>query len=180
VWRGYLDRIKGGDQDALAALYDQTSAVVFGIAQRVLESRADAEEVALDVYKQIWRGAHAYDVNRGSVGSWLVLLARSRALDRRRTKASQVRVERSWDDEPGIQPVTSGFEQNSVIALDYQRVSVALGALPAEQRQVIEMGFLLGLSHSELSAKLNLPLGTVKTRIRQGMLKLRQLLGEAA
>ena len=177
VWKDCLERIKGGDQAALAEFYNETCSLVFGIAQRVLESRADAEEISLDVYKQIWRGARSYDGARGSVAAWLIMLARTRAIDRRRSRASQDRAEVSWHRESERTGDSSGFERNSLIRLDYQRVSAALAQIPEEQRQVIELAFFQGLSHSEMAGHLLLPLGTVKTRIRQGMIKLRDMLG---
>ncbi len=179
VWRNYLSRIGEGDQDALAAFYDQSSGYVFGIAQRMLESHEDAEEVALDVYKQIWRGPRGYDSTRGSVAAWLMTMTRSRALDRLRSKAARGRVEQPWDPDRGLEPSAGGFEEQSLLALDRRRILAALGNLPAEQRRVIEMAFFRGLSHGELAEQLGLPLGTVKTRIRQGMMKLRQSLSEA-
>ena|SRR5271165_5375340 len=177
AWRALLGRIRENDQDALAALYDQSSALVFGVAQRILGSREDAEEIALDVYKQIWRGAQTYDDSRGAVMSWLVMLTRSRALDRIRSRASRERVEHAWDSEPGTEPSAPSFEERSLLALDSSRVTKALASLPAEQREAIEMAFFEGLSHSELAQRLDIPLGTIKTRIRQGIMKLRQALG---
>jgi RNA polymerase sigma-70 factor, ECF subfamily len=163
----------------LAAFYDQSSRYVFGIAQRMLGSREDAEEVALDVYKQIWRGPRGYDSSRGSVASWLTTMTRSRALDRIRSRAARGRIEQPWEPDSGIEPATEGFEQNSLMALDQRRITAALMTLPPEQRQLIEMAFFAGLSHGELAERLATPLGTVKTRIRQGMMKLRESLGEA-
>lgn len=179
AWRNYLGRIEQGDQDALAAFYDQSSGFVFGIAQRMLDSHEDAEEVALDVYKQIWRGPRGYDSARGSVAAWLMTMTRSRALDRIRSKAARGRVEQPWDPEGGLEPSAGGFEEQSLLALDKRRILAALGTLPAEQRELIELAFFRGLSHSELAEQMCQPLGAVKTRIRQGMMKLRQTLGEA-
>ena len=178
AWRQYLGRIGDGDQDALAAFYDQSSGYVFGIAQRMLGSREDAEEVALDVYKQIWRGPRGYDSSRGSVASWLTTMTRSRALDRIRSRAARQRMEQPWEADSGIEPAVEGFERNSLLKLDQRRIAAALLTLPPEQRQMIEMAFFAGLSHGELAERLATPLGTVKTRIRQGMMKLRESLGE--
>lgn len=177
MWKGYLDRLRDGDQEALGSLYDETSSLVFGIAQRVLESRADAEEICLDVYKQIWRGAQSYNAARGSVTAWLIMLARTRAIDRRRSRASQDRAENSWHRESERNGSLGNFERDSLIQLDHKRVAAALAAIPEEQRRTIELAFFQGLSHSELASRLDIPLGTVKTRIRQGMIKLREILG---
>jgi RNA polymerase sigma-70 factor, ECF subfamily len=180
TWRVLLGRIKDGDQDAFESFYDQTGALVFGIVKRMTESQADAEEIALDVYKQIWRATGSYEESRGSVTAWLVTMARSRALDRIRSKASRARIEQPWEATSGFEPSHSGFENRTMFALDYQRVTAALAAIPPEQRHAIEMSFFQGLSHSEVSETLGMPVGTIKTRIRQGMLKLRRILEKEA
>jgi RNA polymerase sigma-70 factor (ECF subfamily) len=166
-----VDRIDRRDQDALAALYDQTSSLVYSLALRILRSPVDAEEVTVDVYSQIWRTARAFDSRRGSVMTWLVTITRTRALDRLRSRVHRSqREEPLTQDVPGV--VTCHFEAKHLI-------QTALKRLSPDQRRVIEMSFFSGMSHSELAESLGLPLGTVKTRLRLGMMKLRGLLQPA-
>ncbi|MDX2032391.1 MAG: sigma-70 family RNA polymerase sigma factor [Blastocatellia bacterium] len=171
-------KIAAGDQAAMAALYDSTSRLVYGLALRVLGDAATAEEVTLDVYTQVWRQAAAYDTGRGSPLAWLTTIARSRAIDRLRS---------GWQDQQRKQPLetvgdapasaAAGPEEMTVAAERQRFVRQALAQLAPEQREVLELAYYSGLSHSEISAKLNQPLGTVKTRTRLGMIKLREALG---
>jgi RNA polymerase sigma-70 factor (ECF subfamily) len=171
--------VAGGDQAALGTLYDSTSRVIFGLALRILNDRATAEEVMLDVYTQVWRQAASYDLQRGSPMAWLMTIARSRAIDRLRS---------GWQDQQRKEPLeaigdarsdSSSPEENAEIAERRKLVRQALSQISAEQRELIELAFYGGLSHSEIALEKNLPLGTVKTRIRLGMLKLREMLGPA-
>ena len=165
-----------GDQAALATFYDRTSPQVFGLALKILNNREAAEEVTLDVYTQVWRQAHTYDRTRGTPGAWLMMLARTRAIDRFRAGAVEhgriesldaVELFISADDTP----------EQDVEGLERRRyVQQALEVLTAEQRQAIALAYFYGLSQSEIAEKLQLPLGTVKTRIRLGMMKLREAL----
>jgi RNA polymerase sigma-70 factor, ECF subfamily len=178
AWRELVARVRSGDQDALAALYDESSPLVYGLTLRVLGNKADAEEVTLDVYKQIWRAAKDYDPSRASVQAWIVMLARTRAIDRQRQAATRMRVEQPMEDATRWRATQSGPEEQTAASEAARRLRLALAALAHEQREAIELAFYSGLSHSELSARLGAPLGTVKTRIRQGMLKLRRELGD--
>lgn len=177
IWKKLIDRIRAGDQTALAELYDESSPLVFGLTFRILGNAADAEEVTLDVYKQIWRTAPDYDAGRGSVSAWVVTLARTRAIDRQRHAATRIRVEQPMENSVGFRAPHPGPEEQSVISQTERRVRHALGVLSEEQREAIELAFFSGLTHSELSNRLGAPLGTVKTRIRQGMLRLRKEFG---
>lgn len=170
AWRSYLERLKSGDQDALGSLYDESSSLVYGVVRRVLDNRADAEEVVLDVYKQIWRGVQSYDEGRGTATAWLITLARSRSLDRRRATATQTRAEFPLLGE--TQEMVSAGNAGEA-AMERGRLLMAMSTLTTEQREVVELAFFQGLTHSELAARLGLPLGTVKTRIRQGLLRMR-------
>ncbi len=178
-WTALIRAIASGDQAALSTLYDATSRLVFGLALRVLNDRATAEEVMLDVFTQVWRQAANYDLDRGSPMAWLMTIARSRAIDRLRS---------GWQDQQRKQPLdvvgdvrSSGIspEEATIISERRKLVRNALGAISTEQRELIELAYYGGLSHSEIALQTNLPLGTVKTRIRLGMLKLRELLGPA-
>jgi len=171
-----ISRIASGDQSALAALYDATCRIVFGLVLRILSDHPTAEEVALDVYTQVWRQASTYDGQRGSPVAWLLTIARSRAIDRlRSTKQEQQRKE-PLDAASAESAATADPEEESVISERKRIVRLALEQLSPEQREVIELAYFSGLSHSEIAAKLGQPLGTVKTRTRLGMMKLRDAL----
>lgn len=175
-WMGYLERVSSGDEHALAAFYDETSTLVYGLAIRMLGSAEDSEEVTLDVYNQVWRKAATFDSSRGSLLSWLVTLTRSRALDRIRARTSRQRNLEPLPTERDLADKASTPEQETALGQERRIVLGALGQLPPEQRRAIELAFFDGLSHSEVAVALNEPLGTVKTRIRLGMMKLRDLL----
>ncbi|BFU95375.1 MAG: RNA polymerase sigma factor SigK [Nitrospira sp.] len=165
-----------GDQTALATFYDRTSPQVFGLVYKILNNHEAAEEVTLDVYTQVWRQAHTYDTTRGAPGAWLMTLARTRAIDRFRAGAAEhgriesldaVELFASDDDTP--EQDVEGQERR-------RYVQQALAVLTAEQREAVALAYFYGLSQSEIAEKLRLPLGTVKTRIRLGMSKLREAL----
>ncbi|MFN7941160.1 MAG: sigma-70 family RNA polymerase sigma factor [Thermoanaerobaculia bacterium] len=168
-----------GDEGAFEELYRSTSARAFGLAVRMVRDRAVAEEVVLDAYAQLWRKARQYDAGRGPVIAWILLLVRSRAIDRLRFEALPTRAMLPVDEVAGeradaaLDPEASTLETERA-----QRVRAALATLPREQRVAIEAAFFGGLSHSEVAAALDAPLGTVKTRIRTGLLTLRRLLAE--
>ena len=174
-WTALIGRSADGDQSALAALFDASNRLVFGIVLRVLGDRAAAEEVLLDVYTQVWRQAAAYDPGRGRPAAWLLMIARTRAIDRLRSGRFEQRREpiEAAENEPS--PVGNP-EEASVDSERRNLVRTALGNLAPEQRQVIELAYFGGLSHTEIATKTGQPLGTVKTRARLGMLKLSELL----
>jgi len=172
TWAGYVRRIAVGDQGALAALYDATNRLIYGMTLRILRNPADAEEVTLDIYTQVWRSAASFDDRRGSATAWLVTMARSRAIDRLRSRANRGQREEALLETDGSAPAAS-----SVLPGVAGEVQAALLALAPEQREVIELAYWYGYSHSELAARLGQPLGTIKTRIRMGMMKLRSQLG---
>jgi len=172
-------RTAAGDADAFAALFDRHSPRVLGFLIELLRSRGEAEEVLQEVFLQAWRRAGRYDPDRGSVPGWLLLLARSRALDRIRSRRSRVRREQAVDEDErsagrgGEPPVgTRRLEQEERT----RQVFSALGELPDEQRRAVELAFFEGLSHSQIARRLEAPLGTVKSRILLGMKKLRRTL----
>jgi RNA polymerase sigma-70 factor (ECF subfamily) len=176
---GHADLIRalaGGDQQALASLYDSTSRTVYGLVLRILGDAGAAEEVLLDVYTQAWRQAAAYCEGRGSPMAWLTTIARSRAIDRlRRGRAEQQRTEPL--DEATLRAASADDIEGGVAARERRAVvRAALEALSPEQREVIELAYYGGLSHSEIAAAKGLPLGTVKTRTRLGMSRLREML----
>jgi RNA polymerase sigma-70 factor (ECF subfamily) len=178
-WALLLQRIANGDQTAVAELYDATVNLVFGLALRVLGDRAVAEDVVIEVYSQVWGQARAYDPQRGTPLSWLLTLTRSRSIDMLR---SRQRVHATEPLEEASQAVagTPDPEESSSVAERRRVVYRALDSLPEDQRQVIELAYFADLSHTEIAAKLGQPLGTVKTRIRTGLVRLRELLGPLA
>lgn len=172
-------RTAAGDADAFADLFDRHSPRVLGLLIRFLGSRGEAEEVLQEVFLEVWRGAGRYDPSRGSVGGWLLLLARSRALDRIRSRRSRVQRERAVHEdgeaagrggEPAVGTRRLEAEER------FHEVFSALGELPDEQRRAVELAFFEGLSHSQIARRLEAPLGTVKSRILLGMKKLRRTL----
>jgi RNA polymerase sigma-70 factor (ECF subfamily) len=175
-WAQLITLTAQGDQDALARFYDRTSPQVFGVIYRILNNREAAEEVTLDVYTQVWRQAHAYDQTRGTPGAWLMTLARTRAIDRFRAGAAEHGRIESLD---AVEFFASGDDTPEQEVEGQQRrryVQQALAALTAEQRQAVGLAYFYGLSQSEIAEKLQLPLGTVKTRMRSGLIKLREAL----
>jgi RNA polymerase sigma-70 factor, ECF subfamily len=181
-WRSYVRAAAGGDSRALASLYDETCSLVYGIALRVLRNEADAEEVTSDVYSQVWRNASTFDSTRGSVNAWLTMLARSRSIDRLRVRA-RTRKEETLDTVANVAAAGETPETASWLGQQRTRVRAALQCLSPEQREAIELAYFSGLTQSELAERLQQPLGTIKTRIRLGMIKLRerlQFVAEAA
>lgn len=165
-----------GDQAALAKLYDTTNRLIYGLILRVLGDTGAAEEVLLDVYSQVWRQAASYDTQRGSPLAWLTTIARSRAIDRLRSGWQTQQRQESLDVVTDRETSAFSPEENTVMAERQRLVKQALAALSPEQREVIELAYYSGLSHTEIAERLGQPLGTVKTRTRLGMKKLRDAL----
>jgi RNA polymerase sigma-70 factor (ECF subfamily) len=171
-----LRRIAVGDGEALTGLFDLHSPVALGLLVRILGDRAEAEEVLQEVFLQVWTQADRYDAARSSPRGWLLMLARSRALDRLRRREARRRREEESAEEEGrlaIEPEGTGRLE---AAERQSRVSSALGVLSPEQRHCIELAFYEGLTHTQIAERLKAPLGTVKSRILLGMGKLRQAL----
>jgi RNA polymerase sigma-70 factor (ECF subfamily) len=178
-----VERVATGDQSALAELYDATNRLIYSLVLRVLVDMSSAEEALIDVYTQVWRQAASYDATRGAPLAWMATIARSRAIDRLRSGWQDQRRKESLD-VLGDAPANGSSPEESAAASERQRfIREALNLLTPEQRRVIELAYYSGLTHSEIAEKLNLPLGTVKTRTRLGMMKLREalapLLGES-
>ena len=178
--------IAGGNPDALGSLYDRHASAVMGLCLRVLGVRADAEEVLSDVFLQVWEQAERYEVSRGSVVSWLMNLARSRAIDRLRSVGRRERIVAATEDPaavadraPAAAAAARGSEsaaepfREAALGQQRSRVEAALRALEPSQRRAVELSFFEDLSHSEIAQQLGEPLGTVKSRIRQGLIRLR-------
>ncbi len=171
-----MGRIAAGDREAFARLFDRHSPVVLGLLLRVLGSRSEAEEVLQEVFLQIWRQAERYEPGRSTPRGWMLVLARSRALDTVRSREARHRreIEVSADNPHHIsQPVgMGGLEEKE----RQEQLSSALELLPPDQRRCIELAFFEGLTQSQIASRLEAPLGTVKSRIHLGMHKLRQAL----
>lgn len=164
-----LHRVIARDAGALGELYDRHSRLIFGLILRILKDRSDAEEVLQEVFVQAWTRAGTYNLGLGSPLGWLLGIARNRAIDRLRRKSVNLRAV-SAAAEP-----FAADDPEQLAALDERRrrVQKALDALPPDQRELIEQAYFLGLTHTELAARFSLPLGTVKTRIRAGIVSLR-------
>lgn len=171
-----LQAIARRDETALGSLYDRYRLILFGLLVRILSSREEAEDILQEVFLQVWRRAADFDERRGKPFTWLVTLARSRAIDRLRQLASRGRVANAAAKET--------TEEVSDAALDAIRseqrevVSRALAELPEEQRRALLLAYFEGLTQTEIATRIGAPLGTVKTRMRSGMIKLRELLGQ--
>jgi len=176
---GLVERMAQGHQDALAQLYDATSSTINGLLRRMLEHPEDAEEVLLDVYMKAWKYAGAYSEKRGSVQAWLVTMARNTAIDRIRQKSAQPKM-MAFEPDETTEPVSgdSSPEEQSLDRERRRRVQQVLNELPDEQREALVLAFFGGLTHVELAEQLGEPLGTIKSRIRMGLMRLRGLLEE--
>jgi RNA polymerase sigma-70 factor (ECF subfamily) len=188
-----MDAVASRDEAALSVLYDRHASAVLGVCTRILKERSEAEEVTGDVFTELWDRAERYDATRGHPVAYLLNLARSRAIDRLRTTARRERVV----IDPGFGATPSGEPRRSAEAVAASspfadarteqmrsHIERAMGGLHAEQKKEIALAYFDGMSHSEIASALNEPLGTVKTRIRQGLLRLREsldaLYGEGA
>ncbi len=168
-----------GDERAAATLYDRHAGLVLALALRITSDRGDAEDVVVESFAQAWEQAARYDATRSAVVSWLANIARSRALDLVRARGR--REQRVAADSTVVESTATPVEGDDVLSQLEQaerdaRVAGALAVLPEPQRAAIELAFYEGLSHAEIADRIATPLGTVKTRIRMGMQKLRELL----
>lgn len=176
-WRAYLDGIRQRDPDALARLYDETASLLYGLALRILNDPADAEEIVMDAYQHVWKSAESFDAERGTVWGWLTVVTRSRAIDRLRRAGS--RRTRELPIQGTLETASSNPvpEAESIFRQERARVREAVAMLVPEQREAIELAYFRGLTHVEVAEALGAPLGTIKTRIRVGMRRLRDMLG---
>lgn len=160
--------IRAGDQGAMADLYDRYSGIVYGVALRVLTNTTAAEDIVQEVFLQLWRNPQAFDANRGRLAAWLAVIARNRAIDQLRKRPAE--------DDIDELPISTGvnLEDESSQRLAVEKVRGVLVQLPQDQRKALEMAFFEGMTHTEIAGKTGEPLGTVKTRIRTGLLALRK------
>jgi RNA polymerase sigma-70 factor (ECF subfamily) len=165
-----------GDGSAVAELYDRHGRAIYSLALRMLTDAAEAEDVVQDVFTQAWKQASRYDASRAPVIGWLMVMTRARALDRLRARKS--RITPTTLDTTTIDPADPGpgLDQQAISREEAAKLRGALAALPDAQREAIELAYYKGLSQSDIAEQLSQPLGTVKTRMRAGLLKLRDVL----
>jgi RNA polymerase sigma-70 factor, ECF subfamily len=175
-WLQLVRAVADGDQRALHSLYEQTYRIVFTLIVRITSNQETAEEVTLDVFYDVWRKASTYDPANGSVVGWIMNQARSRAIDRLRFDQRKKRVNTSSES---LQPITDIVDPQQAFLLEEQSrlLRSALEVLTPEERKAIEIAFFSQLTYEQTASKLSQPLGTVKTRIRSGLGKLREALG---
>ena len=171
-----LRRSARGDETAFAEVYDATSARVYGLVLRVVRDPAQAEEVAQEVYLEIWRTATRFDPDRGSALSWMMTIAHRKAVDRVRSAEAASRRDTTYHRE--TRPVDHDATAEAATAsLEATRVRQALLELTTVQREALELAYFGGYTHTEVAAMLELPVGTAKTRIRDGLIRLRDAMG---
>lgn len=177
---GELLKLSGlGDEVAFAQLYDASSARVFGLALRVVRDSAQAEEVVQEGFLEIWRTAARFDPNKGSALSWLFTIVHRKAVDRVRSAEASTRRETTYHHK--TQPIEHDTTAEAVEAsFEARRVRTALDTLTAVQRQALELAYFGGYTHTEVASMLDLPVGTAKTRIRDGLIRLRDAMGVGA
>jgi RNA polymerase sigma-70 factor, ECF subfamily len=168
-----------GNHAALAKCYDAIGPAVFSLAVRMLRDRPAAEDVTQDIFIQVWRQCGNYDTTRGSAEAWVMMIARTRILDRLRSRAAGVVLKSVGDNLPDAPDAEDWPDDLAISHEDAVNVRVALAALPDDQKQAIKLAFFDGLTHVEIAAKVGVPLGTIKTRIRLGLLKIKEKLGSA-
>ncbi len=175
-----LALVAKGDRDAFAALYDAMSARLFGLVRRVLRDPAQSEEVTQEVLLEVWRTAARFDPERGSASAWVMTMAHRRAVDRVRSEQAA----RDRDDRAGVRDnATDAFDvvaEEVEVRLEHEQVRAALGQLTRLQREAVELAYYGGYTYREVAELLDAPLGTVKTRLRDGLIRLRDALGVTA
>ncbi|MGE5322472.1 MAG: RNA polymerase sigma factor [Actinomycetota bacterium] len=163
-----IARLRAGDENAMADVYDRYSGIVYAVALRVLGNTSSAEDVVQEVFLQLWRNPQAFDADRGKLAPWLAVIARNRSID--------VLRKRPMEDDIDEVPVSTGVNLEDEFA-EHQAINKVRGVLaqlPQDQRRLLEMAFFEGMTHSEIAARSGEPLGTVKTRIRSGLQALRK------
>ena len=167
--------LRSGQVQALSLLYDRYSRLVYGLALKILANSEEAEDITQDIFLALWQ-RQTYNPNRGSLGSFLTTMTRSRAIDKLRSRGTRYRFLLRWEGMTRSETVTAAPLEQASLKERSQIIYTALEQLPSNERQVLEIAYYEGLSQSEIAKRLEIPLGTVKTRSRQGLLKLRQAL----
>jgi len=176
-----VTRMARGDGQALAELYDRHGRSVYALGVRILGDASEAEDLTQDVFTLAWKNAARYDPARGAVAAWLLVTARTRAIDRLRARKSRP-AGPGGDDGTRLAAIPDATPSVDVIVAASQQATAvrhAMHSLPAEQRDALELAYFQGLSHSEIADKTGIPLGTIKTRIRTGLLRLREVMAPA-
>jgi RNA polymerase sigma-70 factor (ECF subfamily) len=163
-----ISAIRSGNQEAMAQLYDSYSSVVYAVALRVLGDAAAAEDVLQEIFMQLWRDPGSFDASRGNLAPWLAVIARNRAVDVLRKRRPQTEISEAV---VSVEPDLAGEADRGRTV---EKVRAVLKDMPAQQRSALEMAYFEGYSHSEISEKTGEPLGTIKTRIRTGLMLLRK------
>ena len=174
-----LGRVAEGDEVAFAELYDRSSDRVLGLVRRLLKDHAQSEEVTQEIFLEVWQNATRYEAAKGSATTWILTMAHRRAVDRIRSSQST----RDRDTKIGLRDMETDYDSVSEsveIRVEHERVGQALQRLTELQRQAVTLSYYGGYSHSEVAEMLNVPVGTVKTRLRDGMIRLRDDLGVAS
>jgi RNA polymerase sigma-70 factor (ECF subfamily) len=174
-----LSRVADGDQVAFGELYDQIAPRVLGLVRRLLKDFAQSEEVTQEIFLEIWQNAKRYDPNKGGASTWILTMAHRRAVDRIRSSQST----RDRDTKIGIRDFETEYDSVSEtveVTMESERVKKAMSRLTELQRQAVSLAYYGGYSHSEVATMLSVPIGTVKTRLRDGMIRLRDELGVAS
>jgi RNA polymerase sigma-70 factor, ECF subfamily len=167
--------LQEGNSNALGIVYDRYGSAVYRLALRMLKNSTEAEDLTQEVFLAFWRGVAKYDPQRGTLLVFLLTIARSRALNRLQQQTSQRNLQQRFGNHLSTTPSQLGMESVTLTELR-ERMTIALQELPIAQKQVLEMAYYEGKSQSKIAEELDLPLGTIKTRSRQGLLKLRQFL----
>jgi RNA polymerase sigma-70 factor (ECF subfamily) len=173
---GLLRRSGRGDEAAFAELYDATAARAYGLAVRVVRDPAQAEEVAQEAFLEIWRTASRFDPERGSAVSWILTLVHRKAVDRVRSAEASTRRDTAYHQNNAAVEHDSTAEAAQA-SMEARRVRQALGSLTEVQREALELAYFKGYTHTEVATMLDLPVGTAKTRIRDGLIRLRDTMG---
>ena len=171
--RRAVERVSQGDLDALAELYDRHARAVYSLARRIVSDQADAEEVVQDVFTQVWRHSARYDRARASVAGWVLMMTRARAIDRVRARQSRPDTRAGDAALPNLPAAMVSQESRVITRQHVQALTGAIGTLPDTLRTPIELAYYEGLTHAEIATRLGEPLGTVKTRMRAALTRLR-------
>ena len=163
-----VSAIRSGDEQAMAQLYDRYSPIIYSVALRVLGDTGAAEDILQEVFLQLWRSPDMFDASRGSMPGWLAVIARNRAIDSLRKRRPETAL------TAVVVSVEPDLARNAEWSRAADKIRGALGGMPAPQRSALEMAFFEGLTHTEIAEKTGEPLGTVKTRIRAGLMTLRK------